>query len=174
MATASKESADVRKLALIIANGSYRRPENEISNCANNVNQLTKSLQSMDFQVEKIVNKDKHEIISGVLDFIKKIQDGDVVFCYWLGQGSQVDEKNYFLPADDSCIQNERHIEEFAVEIEPLFKRLVKQNPSYATVLVLDCCRPYYLGRTSKPICELFSIYQYEIFRFVFRVKLMD
>ena len=145
MTTSSKDSDEGRKLALIIANGDYHRAENRINNYQTNIEQLSKLLESVDFQVNTILNRNKHEINTDVIDFSKRIHDGDLIFCYLLGHAKQVDERNYFLPIDDRNIQSER-------DIEGLLARLVKQNRSHVTLLLLDCCRPYFLDRTSKPI----------------------
>lgn len=154
MATSTKDSTEGQKLALIIANGDYHRPENKVSNYRDNVQQLVTSLQSMDFKVETSVNRNKHDLTTDAIEFSKRIRNGDLVVCYVIGNANQVGEKNYLLPVDDANIQNERDIEDVAIDIESLFKRLVKRNPSHVTVLVLDCCRSYSFSRASQPICK--------------------
>lgn len=76
----SKISSSNRKLALIIGNDNYSRPETKLTNCINDVNDITIVLRKMKFNVTTKRNLTKVQIISTIENFSKKILDGDFIF----------------------------------------------------------------------------------------------
>ena len=155
MASSMQDPDERPKRALIIANDEYHR-ENRLDNCVSNAQQLDNKLKSINFKVQTAYNLAKHEMINNIIDFSKTIGDGDLVLFYFSGHGYQVDNNNYLMPVDDDRIENTRDVEDFAVNAERMFSRLVKANRSYVNIFILDCCRPYALKSGSKASCKYY------------------
>jgi uncharacterized caspase-like protein len=154
MATSKKESSDRRKLALLIGNSDYSRPENKLRNPTQYVKELGNSLEKINFTVTTASNLDKRQMKAQITDFSKTISDGDLILIYFFGQGYQVNEKNYLIPAEDTRIKTPRDVEDFAVDLESTLKSVAEKNKSYVTILILDCCRPYVLNDASGASCK--------------------
>jgi uncharacterized caspase-like protein len=154
MASSIKDLSDRRKLALIIGNGNYHRSKNKIDSSMKNVQELSNLLKTMNFEVETILNQNKHEINTGIVDFSKKVHEGDLILLYMLGHACQVNDKNYFIPVDDVRIETSGDVEDFGVDVESKLARVVRKNSSYVTILILDCCRSYFLKGASTATCK--------------------
>lgn len=147
MAEATKSVFGHRKLALLIANGDYYRPENKLINALEMVKLLDETLRAINFEVTTICDLTKEEMATNVNNFTRKVCDGDLLLMYFHGHGYSVHRKNYLIPIDDKKIESLRDVEDFGFDIEPVIFRLAKRNPSFASVFVLDCCRFYMLKR---------------------------
>ncbi|CAF3256188.1 unnamed protein product [Rotaria socialis] len=146
----SKEHPSIhRKLALIIGNDNYRKPYNRLNHSNNNVNDLSNMLKTINFDVTRVCDSNKRQLTTAIIDFAKTIKDGDLVLFYFSGHACQAIKKNYIIPIDDNKIENETDIEDFSVNIERTLERLVEINPSYLTVFILDCCKPYLMENAS-------------------------
>jgi uncharacterized caspase-like protein len=154
MAGSNKELPDRRKIALIIGNDDYRRPENRLSNSINNAKKLSNVLKTINFNVTTACNLGKHQMITDINAFSKTIDDRDLTLFYFSGHGYQVNGQNYLIPIDDARIQTNRDVEDFAIEVESRLACLVKRNSSYATILILDCCKPYAMQGASTATCK--------------------
>ena len=88
-------------------------------------------------------------MIKLIRNFAKTINDGDLILFYFSGHGYQLNGKNYLIPVYDTILQNEKDVEEFAIDVEQVITLLAERNPSYANILILDCCRSYKLKNAS-------------------------
>ncbi|CAM4930550.1 unnamed protein product [Rotaria socialis] len=145
MANTQENSSSRRKLALIIGNDNYSALHNKLNHSINNAQDLSDVLKKIDFNVTTACNLTKQEIITNIIDFSGTISNGDIVLFYFSGHGYEVKKKNYMIPVDDAVIETERDIQDFSVNIERTLSRLVTRNSSYVTILILDCCQPYWL-----------------------------
>jgi uncharacterized caspase-like protein len=149
MASSIEDPFNRRKLALIIGNSDYHRPENRFNSSINNAKELSNILKTINFEVETSFNRSKHEMNTDIVDFAKRVTDGDLILFYFTGHGYQLNDKNYLIPIDDAKIETNRDIEDFTVDVELMFARLMKRNPSYVTIFILDCSSPYILKGAS-------------------------
>lgn len=146
----SKDCSSIRrKLALVIGNDMYKKSSNRLNYAVNNANDLSALLKTMNFEVTTLTNMDKKSLTNTVIDFPKSVNDGDLVLLYYSGHACQAENKNYFIPIDDSRIEKDSDIEDFSVNIERAIARLVERNPSYLTIIILDCDKPYSLKKES-------------------------
>jgi uncharacterized caspase-like protein len=136
---------------LIIGNGNYNEPSNRLNHSTNNANDLNDALNKISFDVTLHTNPEM-QMMKLIRNFAKTIDDGDLVLFYYSGFGYQRNGRNYLIPVYDMIIQNERDVEEFGIDVEQIITLLTRRNPSYATIVILDCCRPYKLrnGSTSN------------------------
>jgi uncharacterized caspase-like protein len=154
MARSNEDSSQHRKLALIIGNSNYSRPDNRLSHSKENARDLSNLLKSIGFNTTLVTDLHKHEMTTCIIDFSKTIEDGDLVFFYVCGHACHVEGENYLIPIGDDQIETEKDIEDFAINCDRLLQRLVEKNPSYVTILIFDCSKPYLLKRTSKSNCK--------------------
>ena len=154
MASLRQEKLGRRKMALLIGNNDYRRRENQLSSSRSNAEDMSTMLKSINVDVKIACDVDKHAMVGIIADFSRIIRDHELVLFYFCGHGCHIDGKNYLIPADDGHIETKRDVIDFAISVDSVLSRLVERNPSYATVMILDCFRSYTLSEAS-PIVEL-------------------
>jgi uncharacterized caspase-like protein len=138
---------------LIIGNGNYNEPHNRLNHSINNANGLSDLLNKISFDVTLHTNPET-QMMKLIRNFAKTINDGTLILFYFKGHGYQLNGKNYLIPVYDTILQNERDVEEFGIDVEQIITLLTERNPSYVTIVILDCCRPYKLKNASAPSGE--------------------
>ena len=144
MSISSAPVANRKKLALIIGNNDYSRPQSKLQHCINDATDLSATLESLGFQVHKHLNLTNVQMIEAIGSLTKLISDGDLVLFYFSGHGYQVKAFNYLMPVDDECIETENDVADFAVSVERTMDQLARRNQSHVTIFILDCCRTYW------------------------------
>ena len=143
MTTSHENSTNHRKLALIIGNENYHRPENELSHSTETIQELSDLLTKIGFRVTTSSNLEKYDMTTKIISFSKTIKDGDLVLFYFSGHGYQVNGVNYLIPINDTWIKTNRDVEDFGINFNRILRRVLEQNSSYVNIFILDCCRPY-------------------------------
>jgi hypothetical protein len=151
MAASIQDSSPCQKRALIIGNDNYGRQCSKLQHSCNNANDLSLSLSTINFNARTFHDLNKQKMQTIIIEFSKTIQDGDVVLFYFSGHAYHVNQKNYLIPIDDTYIEFEKDLDDFAINFERQIARLVNQNPSGLTILIVDCDRAYSIkGSTSS------------------------
>ncbi|CAF4038809.1 unnamed protein product [Adineta steineri] len=135
-------SSTHRKLALVFGNRLYQHNAS-LRNSENDANDITRSLESIGFQVTKGLNLACEEMDSYVTNFVRNIQSSDVILFYFSGHGTQWEDQNYLVPSDDNNL-NSSNIKRHALNAQDVLDRITRRNP-YVSIFILDCCRNYYL-----------------------------
>ena len=142
-----------RKLAVIIANENYDRPENKLEKSVAHAQQLGDLLRTMSFNV-MVATKIRYgsDIMRKVqeLDDICTIEDGDLILFYFSGHGYQLEGKNYLIPTDDSRLCEEKDVKDIGIDAAQILGRLREKRPNCAIIFILDCCRPYALKKPTS------------------------
>ena len=157
MASSESSSYGCRKLALIIGNGSYIRPENRLNHVLENVKILSDSVKAIGFNVTTAYDLKKSEMITSITDFSKRINKDDLVLFYFCGHGYQITDKNYLIPVDDAHLKEDSDVEVFAVDFEQILKGLARSTQSYVNVFILDCYGTYLLKSTGTSYCKYYD-----------------
>lgn len=155
MASSEQNVTDRQKLALIICNDSYSNPNNRLNVSVKNGNTLSHLLKTIGFNVRTACNINHDEMITCIKEFSKTVTDGGLALFYFSGHGCQVSGKNYMIPVEDHGIKTDRDVEDFANCVDYVLDKLLPRNPSYANILILDCCRSYQLKNFSASNCKL-------------------
>ena len=145
MAVSTRNPSIRRKRALIIGNDNYDKPSSKLNYSRNNVNDLSSSLRTINFDTKMSYDLNKQQMHTCIIDFSKTVQDGDLVVVYFSGHACEVDQKSYLIPIDDMKIGTERDVYDFTVNIERQLERLVNKNPSGVTIFIVDCGKSYLL-----------------------------
>ncbi|CAF4974478.1 unnamed protein product, partial [Rotaria sp. Silwood1] len=131
-----------RKLALVIGIGKYDHCE-ELKNPENDANDMSSTLESIDFIVTKKLGLKRAEMKHVIIDFEESIQSNDMVLFYFAGHGIQWEDQNYLIPADTPTL-NGADLNKCAINAQDILNNLSDRKP-YVTIFLLDCCRNYHL-----------------------------
>lgn len=129
------------KKALIIGNQNYSRFENRLHHPVSDANDVSAALRNMKFHVTTEHNLTKSRMVSTISNFSKTIVDGDLVLFYFSGHGYEINGRNYLMHIDDSLIETDKDVENYAICLECCLNQLRQENSSGITIFILDCCR---------------------------------
>jgi uncharacterized caspase-like protein len=146
----STVSTSRRKIALVIGNQNYSRPENRLRHSINDVDDLSVALRNIKFQVKTEHDLTNSQMVSAISTFSKTIVDGDLVLFYFSGHGYQINGRNYMMHVDDDLIRTDEDVENYATSVERSLHQLTQKKPSFVTVFILDCCRLHYSKNQNK------------------------
>lgn len=142
-----------RKFALIIGNGKYQRSNIQLNHLIKNAKDIHDQLENLKFKVTMKLNIIA-DIAAIIQDFVKTIQHADLVLVYYVGLSCHVQDRNFLVPVGDNQTEADINFEDNANDVQRILNRLVPENAPYATILILDCCRPYVLKSTATPDCK--------------------
>ncbi|CAF1637488.1 unnamed protein product [Adineta ricciae] len=138
-----------QKIALILSNGDYSRPDDQLQNAGANAASFSNALKQIGFQVTTVCNKGKHDMNTAIIDFANTIRDGDLVLFYFFGHCYRVKDKHYLIPASDNMIEEKTDVADFSVDLERNLERFVAKNASFVNIFILDSCGTYSLQRNA-------------------------
>ena len=133
-----------RKIALVIGNQNYRRPENRLHHSKTDALDISAALRNMKFDVTTACNLTYLEMLSTISNFSKTLIDGDLVLFYFSGHGYQINGKNYLMHVDDHLIDSDEDVENSAISLQYCLDQLGEQCTSAVGIFILDCCRSHY------------------------------
>jgi len=133
-----------KRVALVIGNSSYAHVAS-LSNPRNDAEDISATLQRLNFQVIQGTNLDKAGMDKVIRQYSKAIENADVALFYYAGHGLQVNGKNYLAPIN-AKLDNEADLD---FDMTPLSLILRQMERSKRTNLVfLDACRDNPLLKT--------------------------
>lgn len=124
--------------ALLIGNADYEG-ELALRNPANDVEDLSKALSSLGFQVTTLKNLELGAMERGVLEFNRSLKKGDVALFFYAGHGMEVEGANYLIPLK-ATIREAFEVKRQALEVGYVLDAL-EASDANLKVVVLDCCR---------------------------------
>lgn len=132
-----------RKLALVICNGNYERKQNQLPDARKIGKSMAQNLKKINFKVQEAYDLEKTAFTDTIADFTEQIRNGDLVLFYYYGHGNQSDGTNYLIPIGDKRIGKDIDFEDFSYNISRNARRFREKNPSFATIIILDCPNSY-------------------------------
>lgn len=145
-----------KKFALIIGNDNYERSKNKLDNSIKAAKELGRILKEINFTVIVLTDiRNENQIMRKVQEFHDTITNDALVLFYFSGHGYQFDGHNYLIPTDDSRIEEAEDLKDLGSNVTRIVERLLQNKTSCMVIMVLDCCRPYVLGKSTAPICKL-------------------
>jgi len=127
-----------KRLALVIGNSEYQQG-GALKNPVNDANLIAQTLQSLGFEVKKIINADLRQMQNAAVEFTDKISNYRVALFYYAGHGVQVDGINYLIPVD-AKIDDELRTKYEAFDINDINYAFAR-NSSNMNIMILDACR---------------------------------
>ncbi len=144
-------AATEKRIALLIGNGGYDFAP--LSNPVNDVQDMGNALKSVGFDIIQRENLNAEGMKTAIRDFgelMKKNKDA-AGFFFFAGHGVQVNGKNFLLPVGRQY-KSEQDVEDYAIDINFVMRRLEEAN-NRISVVILDACRnnPFY-GKKSRSL----------------------
>lgn len=141
-----------RRVALVIGNDDYENVP-KLRKATNDADAISRELAHIGFAVTTAKDIGRRAMSRAVLEFEKRIREGDLALFYYAGHGFAVSGQNFLLPVDipaagpgeESLVRDEAFL---ADDLSTRFQRAGART----VVLILDACRnnPFELpGRRS-------------------------
>jgi caspase domain-containing protein/YARHG domain-containing protein len=142
LAVAPSQAAD--RVALVIGNGKYVNAT-ALPNPANDAQAVARALGEIGFDVAQGTDLDRNAMERLLRDFLRKAVAARVALLFYAGHGMQVDGRNYLVPVD-AKLEAASDLGFETVELDKILASL--DDPSRATIVILDACRDNPLARS--------------------------
>ncbi|MEZ5471354.1 MAG: SUMF1/EgtB/PvdO family nonheme iron enzyme [Marinicella sp.] len=128
------------RIALLIGNSDYPNL-GHLQNPVNDVNDMSKTLESLGFKTMVGINLNKAEISEKVKTFVETIRShkNTTSLFYYAGHGLEVDGVNFLIPVQ-SKLRYQEDLKSEGVSLDKIIRRL-KQTESELNIIILDACR---------------------------------
>jgi formylglycine-generating enzyme required for sulfatase activity len=128
------------KYALVIGNGNYTNIS-KLNNAVNDANDMTATLQSLGFTVDKVLNGNLDQMENAITRLKNRlsVSRNSYGFFFYAGHGVQSNGVNYLIPVGVD-IRNENSLRERAVSIQLMLAEL-NEAGNELNIVVLDACR---------------------------------
>jgi len=129
-----------QKFALVIGNAEYTSLS-RLNNPVNDANDITATLQSLGFTVEKILNGSLDQMENGVIRLRNRlsVNKDSYGFFFYAGHGVQAGGTNYLIPSNAN-IPGENFLRERALSVQAMLSEL-NDAGNELNIVVLDACR---------------------------------
>lgn len=134
--------AQENRLALVIGNSRYDEGSKfrQITNCANDAEDVSSKLKALGFDVIKYPNATYDEMRKAIDEFINKSSQYDVALFYYSGHGIQSDDINFLIPTNARNIKSESDLRDYSINANQLVREL-EDVGCKLRIIVLDACR---------------------------------
>ena len=136
-------SAQERRTALVIGNGSYRSAP--LRNPVNDAKDIASALRKLGFTVIHKQNATQKEMETSIRKFGERLRKGGVGLFYYAGHGLQVNGINYIIPLDAE-IREETDVKYEAVDARRVLDAMYNAGNDL-NIVILDACRDNPLAR---------------------------
>ena len=125
------------RTALVIGNGGYQSAP--LRNPVNDANDIARLLEKLDFDVIKVIDANRREMLEAVNTFSSKLKRSDIGLFYFAGHGMQINGTNYLLPVEINVV-DESDVEFEAVRADRVVAKM-RNAETNLNVVILDACR---------------------------------
>jgi hypothetical protein len=139
-------SAAMRRIALVIGNGSYSA--SPLRNPVNDANAMASTLSTLGFEVFNLRDGNSRKMNQELGEFLSKIGKFDVALFYFSGHGIEYAGKNYLLPID-AKFNDPDEIPRMSLDVTKIIERLSRYEDKLSIVIV-DACRSSPVRSTTR------------------------
>jgi len=133
------QAAAEKRVALVIGNASYQSIS-KLKNPANDANLMAEVLESMGFEVTKVIDANLPAMKKAMLEYERELKSSDAVgLFYYAGHGVQVAGQNYLIPIE-SKLDDESAVQYHAFDLN-VFLHSMHRATSRMNIVILDACR---------------------------------
>lgn len=125
----------MNRKAYVTGNSNYYNPKDKLINPINDANAITEILEYKGFQVTKHLDDDSMK--TNFEDFLKQVENNDLVIFYFAGHGVEYRDTNYLLSISFSTLG----IEKTSLSIDEIQNKLHNKNPHGIKLIITDACR---------------------------------
>jgi hypothetical protein len=140
-------AAAEKRVALVIGNSEYAHVSN-LSNPANDAEDLSMSLKRIGFRVTTGLNLDYNAMRLAIRDFTEAAADADIVIIYFAGHGIEIENTNYLIPVN-AALRSDRDVEFEAIRLDAIVNA-VADTPGLKIVLVDACRNNPFVGQMTR------------------------
>lgn len=137
-ATAKSGYTNNKRLALVIGNSDYTHIKS-LSNPEHDAEDMTRKLESLNFEVMYYSNLNKPKMDAIVPKFFDKAAAYDVVLFYYAGHGAQSKGDSYLIPVDIQDVRQEQ-LPYHALNVSEVLS-FMSSSPDKTNIVILDACR---------------------------------
>ncbi|MEL6264097.1 MAG: caspase family protein [Pseudomonadota bacterium] len=127
------------RVALLIGNAEYQRPDLWLANPANDARAVAGALQDLGFETITAVDRDLDGMLAALDRFETAMAGAEIAVFFYAGHGVQIDGENHLLPADFP-VDSIAGIERATLTLGRVRAAFAEAEPAVG-VLVLDACR---------------------------------
>ncbi|MBI3515435.1 MAG: caspase family protein [Proteobacteria bacterium] len=145
-------TADGKRLALVIGNGSYRQA-GALANPPNDARLISQTLRGIGFEVIEVINADQATMKRSVQTFGLKLEQygrSGIGLFYYAGHGIQAQGRNYLIPVT-ARIERETDLEIEAVSADWILAQMDYAR-TRLNLVVLDACRNNPFARSFRSV----------------------
>jgi len=144
LATTSDAQDVERRVALVIGNGAYERPEDGLLNPPNDARAMADKLRQLGIEVIEAVDQDYRGMRNVLRQFDRALQDADAGLFFYAGHGMEYQGRNFLFPTD-AVLETEGDIGLGLIDVEQVMQ--VMETAVDTRLLFLDACRNNPLAR---------------------------
>jgi uncharacterized caspase-like protein len=134
------------RVALVIGNAEYK--VGPLRNPVNDVRDITQVLGDMGFDVIKLENANRRQIVTAADEFYQRLKNARVALFYYSGHGMQVKGRNYLIPIGIR-LRSESDIEFEAVDAGRILGKM-EDARAETNIIILDACRSNPFARSYR------------------------
>lgn len=127
------------RVALLIGNSAYGRPDLALENPTNDVVSLAKSLRAMGFSVTEVTDQSSQGMQSSLDAFQTQAESAEIALFFYAGHGVQIGGQNYLIGTDIDTV-NEQELRRASVTLAKVRDVFEAAGPDIG-MLILDACR---------------------------------
>lgn len=116
-----------KALALVVGNGDYSDPDDNLDNAVNDASSMCKKLHNLGFEVILKENCNKVTFDKTIKEFEERLSGFDVALFYYSGHAFQIERENY-LSATDSDFQDSDFAASSCVRLNLVIKKYERSN----------------------------------------------
>jgi hypothetical protein len=139
-------SAQDRRTALVIGNGSYK--SSPLRNPVSDAKDMAEALRSLGFSVTLKTDANIRAMKKSIKDFGRNLRMGGVGLFYYAGHGMQVNGRNYLVPIG-ADVNTESEIEYEAVDAGRILGQM-EDAGNGLNIIILDACRDNPFARSFR------------------------
>ena len=139
LALSSSPSGTERRIALVIGNKNYVRPDAALKNPINDADDMAKTLDGLGFDVLKYTDLSFTGFKRAIDEFGEKLPNYDVALFYFSGHGVQFNGENYLVPVD-ARLQTLSDSEDDCIRLGRIMGKMKAADVKNSLVF-LDACR---------------------------------
>lgn len=139
------QAAEVgKRVALVIGNGAYERPEDSLPNPPNDAKAMSAKLRALGFQVIEVVDLDYRGMRVALRDFDRALEGAKAGLFFYAGHGMEYQGRNYLFPTD-ALLESEGDVSIGLIDVGQVLHVMETRVPT--RLMFLDACRNNPLAR---------------------------
>lgn len=135
---ATANTADERRVALVIGNNSYQYVP-KLDNAVRDALSIKQELEARGFNVEYRQDATRRAMNDAISTFVSKLSSDAIALIYYSGHGVQINSANFLLPTD-LVAERESQVADDSINLGTVLEQVSRSGAKF-TLAVIDACR---------------------------------